>query len=171
MDALVGYARGQARRWPDARWARRENLHLTACFFGDVEEEWVTALADDLALGLSGIPPFRLEFEKISLAPPGSRAPTMIWAGFRPSRAYEDLARLVRAGARKYALGMPDEKELLPHVTLARFRSRQRAEAGIAQLEAPPPFTVSAAEFIESELSPAGPTYTTLENITFKKDA
>jgi len=170
LDALASYAQAQARHWPDARWTRRENLHLTVCFFGDVEEDRVMPLADDLALSLAAVPPFRLEYAKISFAPPGSRAPTMIWASFRPSRAYEDLARLVRAVAQKYALGMPEEKDLLPHVTLARFRDRQRGVAGLAQLAAaPPPFTVSAVELVESELTAAGPNYSTLEVISLRK--
>src|SRR3989338_5012993 len=70
------------------RWIPAQNLHITVYFLGDVEEQKIKSLSDQLRTHLSTLSPFVLEFEKILFAPP-HRPPRMVWATFAPHPEYQ----------------------------------------------------------------------------------
>lgn len=172
-EAYRGYGRANAGRWPGARWTGTENLHVTLCFIGDVEESRLPDLTAALGTAAGTAEPFSLVHSGVVPAPPGRRPPTMIWAVLEGGAAYARLARAARQAAEPFATALPAAKELRPHVTLARFSDRTRTvrAATPARLEpAPSPFPVESFRLVESRLTPTGPIYATVSTYLIKKD-
>jgi 2'-5' RNA ligase len=144
---------------PGARWVPTENMHITLCFIGNVDE----ATAGDLAAALSAVrvPAFDVAIEGAGYFSRGPK-PTMLWAGVARSEALTHLqekieSALVRAGA------APEARKFTPHVTLARLNGapRTRVEAFVADhaLMRLPPFRASHFTLFSSYLGHDHPTY------------
>jgi 2'-5' RNA ligase len=142
---------------PGVTWMRAGQLHLTLRFLGDVPEESLPRLTDELAT--VRVLPFLLPIEGVGTFPP--RPPARVaWAGV----AHADPRLLQLRQQVDDALlrtGLPvDLRTFLPHVTLARVNERGasclarwlRAHADFAA----PPFRVEAFDLVESVLHPAG---------------
>jgi len=142
---------------PGVTWMRAGQLHLTLRFLGDVPEESLPRLTDELAM--VRVQPFLLPIEGVGTFPP--RPPARVaWAGV----AHADPRLLQLRQQIDDALlrtGLPvDLRTFLPHVTLARVNERGastlarwlRAHADFAA----PPFRVEAFDLVESMLHPAG---------------
>jgi 2'-5' RNA ligase len=144
-----------------ARWVRPEGLHLTLRFFGEVPPEDVESLGAKLAEALSGLPGFELEFRGCGVFPERGR-PRTLWVGVpSPPQALFDLQSRAEACAR--SLGFEREtRRYEPHLTVARFRERERSAGAILELLGNRSFGVSSvleAILFESHLSSEGSRY------------
>lgn len=142
-----------------ARWQRRDQLHLTLCFLGEVAPERMPVVfraLDDLEA-----PAFALEPAGVDcFGDPGK--PRNLWAGVRPEEPvralYEALCqRLGRSGFPMEA------RHFHPHITLARFGRRQAgpANAFLDQYrdQVAPGFTVDGVSLFLSQPGPDGSRY------------
>ncbi|MDD5251278.1 MAG: RNA 2',3'-cyclic phosphodiesterase [Patescibacteria group bacterium] len=154
--ALASVGR-QAATASDCRPTAPRNLHVTACFLGDVDEASLGKLDDVLRTTASRVKPFELSFRDVTNAPP-RRLPTMVWGNY-DGAGFAGLAAAIRAAAAPFAPAMPPEKEALAHVTLVRFRDA-RPLPEPPQPAALAPFTAREIVLFESELLPGGPVYT-----------
>ena len=103
---------------PGARWQRREQLHLTLRFIGEVDGRDAAALDDALA-GVAA-PTFNVQLHGVGQF--GNKQPHTLWAAARKSEALEHLQRKVDAAIRR--VGQPqDAHKFAPHVTVARLRN------------------------------------------------
>ena len=79
---------------PDARWIRRENLHLTMKFIGEIDNN----LAEDIHYALS-----RLNFENFSLRLQGvntfrsRKLARSVWIGIEPSAPLKILNQKIES--------------------------------------------------------------------------
>ncbi len=146
----------------DARWARREQLHLTLKFLGDVDPERVPSLTDALRTVCQGFPPLQLRARQIGFFP-NTRVPRVVWAGV------EDLQqRLLPLQAALQQASLPftsdaPENDFVGHLTLARLRnlsptdSRALTTAGAAMAARDfGDWTASSVSLMRSILSPDG---------------
>ena len=103
---------------PPGRWSRREALHLTLHFIGDVPE--AVARAYQRVLGQVEVPAFDLRIRGVGQFPINDR-PRVIWAGAQNT---PDLRALHEAvGAALELEGFRRERRRFhPHITLMRFR-------------------------------------------------
>ncbi len=171
-EAYREHMRRLAPSWPTARWTRPENLHLTVCFLGGVEDGRLPELTASLETAARDSGAFILSPADIELAPPGRRPPTMIWAELRESPDYARLSAAIRRAVGPFAPDMPAAKPAAPHVTLARFAGGAGAPEGDrpAQPPRPPrPFAVSGFSLVESRLASSGPTYHEVKKFFFIK--
>jgi len=155
------------RRRNDLRvsWVRRENLHITLKFLGEIAPEQVEELQLAAEVASEGIGPFELELDLLGAFPHPER-PRVIWAG--SSSPPEELLRLHERLERELApLGFPPEgKPYTPHVTLGRVKERNRAKVERlgGELERVEPFhfvaEASSLTLMESRLTPSGAIYT-----------
>ena len=143
------------------RFVPADNLHITVYFLGDVKETHIPKLDEKLHDAFTGIKPFTLKFEKISFGPI-SKGPRMIWAVYFAHDEYKKLVWAASGAAQEFVHQRHDRKNIVAHVTLARF-SDPGAVAGI-YLEQPPIETktmpVSSCKLMESQLTPKGALYT-----------
>lgn len=99
---------------PDANWRPRENLHITLCFYGELDEPVIEEL--DSALGQVRVSPFDLRLEGAGRF--GGGDPSAIWLGVERHPALMDLARQCRKAARQAGVEI-EKRAYLPHLTLA----------------------------------------------------
>jgi RNA 2',3'-cyclic 3'-phosphodiesterase len=153
------------------RWSRRDQLHLTLRFLGDVEAERLSALTEALQHCGQQFAPLHLRAEDIGFFP-DARRPHVVWVGVQ--EAQDQLRRLqaaVQAATAPFTTEKP-EQHFTGHVTFGRFKGLRRPDADaivtLAKQAAQRPFgqwVANEIEIIQSELSPKGAQYTTLAEL------
>jgi 2'-5' RNA ligase len=143
---------------PGARWQRREQMHLTLRFIGEVNGADARALDDALA----GIDAPAFEMQMHGVGQFGNKLPHSLWAAARRSDLLEHLARKVDAAIRR--IGQPqDAHKFMPHVTLARLRHAEldkvREWLTHHALYTSEPFEVGAFCLYSSKLTSDGSIY------------
>ncbi|MBL8154271.1 MAG: RNA 2',3'-cyclic phosphodiesterase [Anaerolineae bacterium] len=143
------------------RWVKREQLHLTLRFIGDVEDDLLDTLSD--ALGQVRAAPFSFQLQGVGQFPPRG-APRIIWTGVK---APPDLKRLHgQIESVLQPLGIdPEDRPFSPHITLARLKEAPASESlrqffGRHVHFKSAPIPVSRFVLYSSLLAPEGPTYT-----------
>jgi RNA 2',3'-cyclic 3'-phosphodiesterase len=110
-----------SRALPDARIAAASGWHLTLAFLGQVRPE---SAADVVKVGetaVAGLSPARLHLEGAGGFPNARRA-RVLWAGIAGDvEVLTSLAATLAAESRRAGL-RSEERELHPHLTLARFQ-------------------------------------------------
>ena len=142
------------------RWSPADRWHVTLGFFGDDDDpdrriKW-------LRRRVAGRPAPTLR-----IAGSGS-FPGVFWAGIEPAGPLDQvkltkLAQAAGAGRRGFH----------PHLTLARWNPRRRADQGAGKLAVPdflagytgPWFTPGEVLLVRSELGARGPAYQTIERV------
>jgi 2'-5' RNA ligase len=148
------------------RWARREQLHITLKFLGDITPEQMLGLDTNLSR-IGGVRPFDVALSGAGAFPDMAGA-SVLWLGI--SGGGERLSKLAsfvdKAAA---AVGCePERRGFHPHLTIARARDR-RAPGGLPDLlasalaKAPSPsWTCASFTLMRSVLAPGGAVYTPL---------
>lgn len=98
-------------------WRRRDNLHLTLKFIGEVEERKLDAIQDALTNVSGKIGEFDLEVRALGVFP-NPREPRILWAGIENEPKLITLYRLVQAETAIIGFE-PESREYKPHLTLA----------------------------------------------------
>ena len=143
-----------------------DKLHVTLKFLGDTEKP----LIDEITTVLGDVVRDKqtFEFELCGLgAFPHLTRPTVIWAGMRNTETLSVIA--VKLDMALTQLGFQREtKPFRPHLTLARVKSKPPAQLrAIVDEHQSTQFgtaLIASVEFIQSELRPDGPRYTTLSS-------
>ena len=175
-DVKAGMAEAQADlrqavRGGGVRWTKREQLHLTLKFLGEVDARRCEPLAEAVRGACQCSAPLELRAEGIGFFP-DLRRPRVVWAGVSDSRdQLPRLQRAIEAAARDFTAEESSE-QFTGHVTLGRVKAIHRAEAeGLARLSAGlggrffGAWTADRVEIIRSQLAPEGACYTTLATI------
>ncbi len=145
---------------PPGRWSRRDALHLTLHFIGDVPE--AVARAYQRVLGAVDEGAFDLHIQGVGQFPIDDR-PRVIWAGLRNTPELRALHEAV--GAALESEGFRHERRRFhPHITLMRFRKPIRRGLASRWLNAHidfsvEPFRVQQFALYESDLQPSGAVY------------
>jgi len=137
------------------RRMRRDTLHLTLAFIGDVPRERLDALR--AAAAKVAVSPFILRLDRIA----GWRHNHIVWAG--ASELPAELDSLVtQLNAALTEGGFPVERrKFAAHVTLLR---NAREEFPAADLDPPVEWKVGEFVLVESAPKPEGAQYTVLES-------
>lgn len=168
LDAFTAELRRRAAaKAPRARvtWVRREQLHITIRFIGEVDDDRARLVADRLA------PPLEVPSFEAAVAGAGTfperGAPRVFWAGITSGAG--SLGAIEReVTARLSACGIdPEERPYRPHVTLGRVKeaSGLRAAALLDGLAGRTfgEWRVDAITLFQSRPSPKGHTYAALQ--------
>ncbi len=143
---------------PGARWQRREQLHLTLRFIGEVDGRLAGDIDDALAvLHASG---FALELYGVDTF--GGRDPRQIWAGVRPNAALLHLQKKIETALQRIGLP-PEPRKFTPHVSLAKLKAspheKVMAYLSAHALYSSAPFDIDAFGLYSSTLTPNGSHY------------
>ncbi len=146
---------------PPGRWSRRDALHLTLHFIGDVPEG--VARAYQRVLGEVDAPAFDLRVAGVGQFPIEAR-PRVIWAGVENTPPLRELYEAV-GGALEREGFLRERRRFHPHITLMRFKKPLRRGLASRWIQAhldfhSAPFPVAQFALYESELSPQGAIYT-----------
>lgn len=140
------------------RRTRRENIHMTIAFLGEVEAERLErakAIAADINL-----PGFALVFTRLGWW----RSNQVAWAATEETpRALLDLVKQLQMGLAQEGFKF-DERRFLPHVTLLR---KAQCSHSIVQSH-PMLWVVNEFVLVRSTLQPDGPHYAIVERWPLK---
>ncbi len=172
LEALLRLQQQLAGRMPvkAVRWSRRDQLHLTLKFLGNVPTNRVAELTAALRSAVVGFAPMRLRVEGTGAFPDFLR-PRVVWAGV--TGELDQLALLQRRVETATApFGDHQEaRSFQPHLTLGRVTATGHAarEAGLA-LEAMRVGVVgewpaNEVRLIRSQLAAAGASYSDLARL------
>ena len=149
----------------DVSWVRRENLHYTLRFLGELDEGAVARLIEAARRGVAGRPPFPATLGAAGAFPSARRA-RVLWLGL--SEGADALTGLA-TGMERALVGHgfeAAERPFSPHLTLGRVRRREhdwsQRLAGVAagfEGERAPSFMVDRVAVVGSTLSPGGSIY------------
>ncbi|MBD3276955.1 MAG: RNA 2',3'-cyclic phosphodiesterase [Candidatus Aegiribacteria sp.] len=140
-------------KYPSLKWVSTDRMHLTLRFFGDIDESVIRKINAELATWKPG----PLDF---SLTEAGffgrRRSPSVYWLGGvfpkEIKRMAEGLASIPDDK------GRTDEREYIPHLTVARRRRSSSVPTELVLAGEIPGVFRSAALF-NSRLTPNGPEY------------
>jgi len=153
----------------DLRQVRPENFHVTLKFLGETSSEKVSSIAEELR-GVRTDDAVAATFRGLGNAWHARRG-GVLWVTMEVSEGLKILAgeinhRLERAGF------VAEERDFLPHLTLARFKRNSALttiRAMVQDYSGQEFGAIEPKEFhlIESKLGPGGSKYTTLESFHF----
>lgn len=103
------------------RWTKSNNLHLTLFFIGEIEEENLNSVIEEVKFIRESFDPFVLEFEKITYRGKAHK-PGMIWAQYQKHDSFTELSALIHRSVSKYMTIIPTHLDPIPHITLARLK-------------------------------------------------
>ena len=145
---------------PGARWVPAERLHLTLRFLGETTSDRMNAITDQIQNLKAGA--ILVETGDL-LRLPSARRPRALTVRVAETPALGALA--ARLGAALARAGAPPaDHDLLPHVTLARFRHPDPAAIRKALRGLEPPHArglATSISLVESRQTPEGPVYET----------
>ena len=154
------------------KWVERGNLHLTLRFFGDLTDKKVRQVIEVTEAFGTEHGPVEGRLGGIGAFPSLSR-PRVFWIGMPEGGArLEALARDLDLAYRKSGFG-PADKPFRAHLTVGRVREGYRIEGErIAGLKyESPEFTLDKISVMKSQLTPKGPVYSSLAEISLSSRA
>lgn len=154
------------------RWVKKEGIHLTIKFLGDIERDHVESIHSAMQRATQAFSPLVLQGEGLGVFPDLKR-PRVVWAGVSG-----DVKRL-RAlqgelEARLAGLGFPKEKRSFKgHLTLGRIKGRMDGVKLGEALRAlgdfrTTTFTAQSLVLFQSDLRPDGAVYSRLAEATLE---
>jgi 2'-5' RNA ligase len=174
VKAEIETAQAQLRQTlPDsaARWATREQFHLTLRFLGSVEESRVGPLTEAVREAGRSFTALTLRAEGIGCFP-DQRFPRVVWVGVTDSgQQLPLLQNNVQSAAQDFTAEEPEDR-FTGHVTLARIKKIRRPEAEALRKAAASlaqrcfgEWTAKELHIMRSQLSPQGARYSILAAI------
>ncbi|MES0349958.1 MAG: RNA 2',3'-cyclic phosphodiesterase [Desulfobacteria bacterium] len=154
------------------RWVRKEGIHLTLKFLGDIDRDSVEKISEAMERATGSFSPFTLWVEGIGVFP-DLRRPRVAWVGV--SGEVEVLSALQRdLESQLSRLGFPKEKRgFRGHLTLGRVKGRldqTKLREGLETLSdfRTESFTAQSIVLFQSDLRPDGAVYSKLAELPLK---
>ena len=152
-----------------ARWVRKDNIHLTIVFLGDIHEDQVPLISQAIKKVCSRYGPFHVSLKGLG-AFPNTRRPRVIWLGLGGD--LEQMSFFKKALEKHLKpFGVKEEKRSFkPHLTLGRFRKPYSGDSELDNFVARYKDLSSSECLLEklvlfkSDLKPSGAEYIKLES-------
>ena len=173
LEQLLTFQRDLAamlgeRREVDLKWLKREQLHLTLKFFGEVRPEKSDEINERLAAAARGCASFDLRLEGCGCFPEKGPA-RIIWAGCPSCPPLEKLYQAMEDQLER--IGVPKEKrDFSPHITMARVKRENGRVIRALLLSrdfAGGEMQVQKVDLFQSTLKPDGAEYQLVRSFPF----
>jgi 2'-5' RNA ligase len=145
------------------RWVPGVNLHVTACFIGDVPPGKLAGLQAATAGICTCFQPITLNLREICLWP--VRRPYMVWALYEEHPDFTAIYRQLEQAL----TGTATDGAVKPHVTLARFKDfTDIRQIRLNSAGFPENITCNRLILFESRLAPEGAAYFPLKDFEIR---
>ena len=142
-------------------WQKNDHHHLTVYFVGEMEPEQITQMNDDLAeINLNNISR-SLDLIKVSFFP--NENSQVLAALVKPNSHLQNLYEKVEKIVVNIGLGS-DLKAYRPHITLGRFKEKQRPEYEFQIFEEPLKGKVKELSVLQTEFNEGKTEYCILKS-------
>jgi RNA 2',3'-cyclic 3'-phosphodiesterase len=148
------------------RWVKPEHIHLTLVFLGEVRPEDGDKVIQVMSEAIQH-DRFAIAFGGLGIFPPRG-LPRVLWLGLQHG-IREIVAvqqQVVERLGRVDVVGQERDRTFRPHLTLARWRTStgadRRTVLGLNKPEGIAQLAVTHVALVQSRLSSAGPSYTTV---------
>ena len=154
------------------RWIKKEGMHLTIKFLGNIENEKIPEIEKALKNILEKFESFVLRLKGTGTFPPGSKNPRVLWVGIEEEETLKALQYQIEAELEK--LGFPREnRKFQPHLTLGRVKVFSNFRQTLLLLEKYRErifgeMKVEKITFFQSKLKPTGAEYSILSEFELK---
>jgi 2'-5' RNA ligase len=164
-------------KWPELpiRWTKKENLHITLVFLGNLPDEEVLEVCNNVKEVAAQNPSFLVNLRRIIYGPPKKTPPRMVWVEGEKNKELGKLQSELENSLLNSSLkGLKAEnRPYAPHITLGRikaweFRQVEPEERPEVNEEISLSFEVNSLEIMESHLKRGGAEYTVLESCPLK---
>lgn len=155
-ELLIGLQKKLRSRVKRAAWVKRDVMHVTVRFLGDVEEEVIPEIDEVLEDGLYERKPFEAILRGGG-AFPNPQQPRVFWVGLEDGDRFAELAHSANLALSALGFQAP-HKPFRPHVTLCRLRGPwlDGLPKPLAELDELGRFRVDRLTLYRSILHPAG---------------
>ena len=140
-----------------------ENSHIALKFLGELPEEEIKALIENVQSSIAGFKGFEVSLNGL-IAFPGFFKPRVLAIKIE-SVNLEGLAKKIFAGLDGLSFVKPEEKKYAPHITLGRIKDLLDKEVSfkLAKIKFQSAFMANRLQLFESQLTAAGPLYSILQ--------
>ncbi|MEN3202899.1 MAG: RNA 2',3'-cyclic phosphodiesterase [Atribacterota bacterium] len=168
-DALACFVEKQRALYPEGKWVRREHLHVTLAFFPHLPSyrvQDIQGILEDLGITFS---PYRILLEEVGTFPSWKQV-RVLWVGFdeEGKKKTRTIAETTHQRLQDVGITCEEDREFVPHVTLARFRVPKRLEPQSFLEWSPVSAIIGEIALFESILKPSGPEYRKLARVPLK---
>lgn len=153
-------------------WVKKESIHLTLKFLGEIEEKKIKEVSEKLKLISSKIKPFRIRIEGTGWFPEKGSNPRVLWIGVKyPEQLkilWEEIEKeLEKTGFRK------EVREFSPHITIGRVKGNGSVHKVLEIFKKSITYLFGEMEvkritLFQSILKPDGAEYIPLEKFDFR---
>ncbi len=165
-DYLSGVIEKLSKRAPDVKWVKRDAIHITLKFLGEIDEALVGKIRDALAPIGSRFSPFMVTLAEIDGFPSKRRARVVIVRMNKGTDEMNAIYEAVEEGLTQFDFRR-EARGYTAHITLGRARVPGPFPDG----DLPPlekmEFTVDGLVLFKSKLMPGGAIYTPIWKINF----
>lgn len=168
-DVLACFVEKHRALYPEGKWVRREHFHITLAFFSHLPPHRVQdiqGILEDLGTTFS---PYRIFLEEVGTFPSWKRV-RVLWVGFdeEGKKKTRTIAETTYQRLQDIGITCEEDREFVPHVTLARFRVPKRLEPHSFREWSPVPAIIGEIALFESILKSSGPEYRKLARVPLK---
>lgn len=172
IQDLIDFSKDKLKFSP-INWVKKENLHLTLRFIGEVNEAQLNSIYNACSNTVSKLSTFYVKLGSCGAFPEWGRA-RVLWIGLEPDDKLRDIAEFLNKNLCRAGFGVPD-KPFSAHITLCRIKDRIRKdiletvmkEAKEDKLGSSHNFLVNSISVVQSILRQEGSLYKTLKNFSF----
>jgi len=157
------------RAFEDIRRDKRQNLHLTLAFLGEIPVDSIPAIDCLIKEVASNNCKFKIRFTGIGFFP-NLRSPRVCWIGVEEQLFLEKLKKDIDNGLERIGLRY-DKKPFSPHLTIGRIKANKNKISieHIRGLNIDVSYTASNIWLMKSQLFREGPLYTYVTGSLLKK--
>ncbi|MBP7791992.1 MAG: RNA 2',3'-cyclic phosphodiesterase [Candidatus Goldbacteria bacterium] len=152
-------------RIKDLKFTKKENLHITVKFLGEIKEDKIEKIKEIIGESLNGVEKFAISCNRLSSFPSLTSA-KVIWVNvIQGSKIIEKIYNRLEDKLEKTGI-QKENRKYIPHITIARTRNAVDITDYLRNFD-----INSAAESIvlfKSDLKPDGPFYTKIFEHNFK---
>ena len=169
LSALVEKLRKRGR---GIRWVRREGMHLTLKFLGEISEEKIPEIKNILSNVAKNYKPFFLKIRGTGYFPVEKKIPRVIWTGLDADEALTSIQQELERELEK--IGFPQEKrKFQAHLTLGRVKVASSIQETLLELKRYQEsvfgeMVVHKITLFQSILKPSGAEYITLSEFQLR---
>ncbi len=126
IEKIEGALRKECKKYNSFRWEKKEKLHFTIKFLGDVENKLIPDIKRIICETAGGFKPFSVDFKKFGFFY-RNRKPAVLWVGIKNN---PDMIKIFQELEEKlFEIGFEKEKrKFIPHLTLLRIKEENKFE-------------------------------------------